>query len=73
MPSILVTPRCSDGWSVLLSSTFFMMKMICSMNCVLMSDTITCNKHMYIYLVTMAATLHLYMFTETRQLFTNAF
>jgi len=28
---------------------------------------------MYIYLVTMAATLHLYMFTETRQLFTNAF
>jgi len=53
MPSILVTPRCSDGWSVLLSSTFFMMNMMCSINCVLMSETITYNKH--IHLLTMVA------------------
>jgi len=53
MPSILVTPRCSDGWSVLLSSTFFMMNMMCSINCVLMSETITYNK--YSHLLTIVA------------------
>lgn len=30
--SMLVTPRCSQGWSVFISRIFFMMKMTFSMN-----------------------------------------
>lgn len=46
MGSMEVTPRCSDGWSVLFSNTFFMMNIMCSMNWVFSSLTITWNNWM---------------------------
>lgn len=44
--SIDVTPRCSDGWSVLFSKTFFIMNIMCSMNWVFSSLTITWKEKM---------------------------
>jgi len=44
MPSMLVTPRYSDGWSVFKSRILFIITIVCSMNCVFKSDTTTCPR-----------------------------
>lgn len=43
MVSMLACPRCSELPSAWLSSRFFMMAMVCSTNCVLVSLIGTCN------------------------------
>lgn len=45
--SMLVTPRCSQGWSVFISRMFFMMKITFSMNWVFNSVTMTCQRHLF--------------------------